>query len=284
VRRPHLPYFAASAADEVLAISGGKVVRVRSGRLEPFAAERLAPLFMPGGLVMGAAEALGAYAIVRMIGGGKIPCHPQYRLDTFDMREQVTVYGSPDHILIQLLLKDVYAFYYGRQKPGHFLQTNAKKCDAHAVSERTAYMLTLALAGERRFCLGAGQLSMDEVFSPAMFVIDREIVRFITHVIRGIAWNPKKGLASRVIDEVGPGGEFLTHETTVELCREQFQSKLFRRMGLNKWKASGDPEIERAAIQQAKELIASHRHEIPGRVQKELDRIYADAEKHARRA
>ncbi|MGD0089739.1 MAG: trimethylamine methyltransferase family protein [Planctomycetota bacterium] len=241
-----------------------------------------APLFMPGGLVLAVAEALGACALVRIIGGGRLACHPQFRLDLFDMRDQNIVYASPDHILVQLLLKDVYQFYYGRPKPGHFLQCNAKRCDAQAILERTAYLLTLALAGERRFCLGAGQLSMDEVFSPALFVIDQEIARFLTHIVRGIGWDERAGLAFETIAEVGPGGEFLSHPTTLETFRELFDSWLFRRMGVNKWRAAGEPAIEALAAARAKELIASHSHALPAATQAEIDRIYAAAEKLAR--
>lgn len=237
-----------------------------------------APLFMPGGLVLAAAEALGAYALVRLIGQGRIPCHPQFRLDLFDMRDQTTTYASPDHILVQLLLKDVYEFYYGRPKPGHFLQCNAKRCDAQAILERTSYLLTLALAGERRFCLGAGQLCLDEIFSPALFVIDQEIARFLTHLVRGIGWDERDGLSSDVIAEVGPGGEFLSHPTTVGIYRELFDSTLFRRMGLSKWQAAGEPAIEALAAARARELIASHSFALPPPAQAEVERIYAEAE------
>jgi trimethylamine--corrinoid protein Co-methyltransferase len=242
-----------------------------------------APLALPAALVQAAAEALGAYALVRIVGGGKIPCHPQYRLDLFDMRDQTTVYGSPDHILVQLLLKDVYAFYYGRPKPGHFLQCNARRCDAQAILERTAYLLTLALSGERRFCLGAGQLSMDEVFSPALFVIDREIARFITHILKGVAWDETPGAASEIIAEGVEEGEFLSHPTTLDLFRELFQSDLFRRMSLNKWRAEGAKEVEQLALERARELIASHRYELPAGARAEIARIYLEAERHAGR-
>ena len=242
-----------------------------------------APLFMPGGLVLAAAEALGAYALVRIIGQGRIPCHPQFRLDLFDMRDQTTVYASPEHILIQLLLKQVYEFYYGRPKPGHFLQCNARRCDAQAILERTAYLLTLAFAGERRFCLGAGQLCMDEIFSPALFVIDQEIARFLTHIVRGIGWDEREGLSLETIAEVGPGGEFLSHQTTLETFRELFNSSLFRRMGVNKWRAAGEPSVEAQAVARAKELIASHNYALPAGVQAEIDRIYAEAEKRVGR-
>ncbi|MDO8684470.1 MAG: trimethylamine methyltransferase family protein [Armatimonadota bacterium] len=239
-----------------------------------------APLPVFPGLVLSVAESLASYILARMIAGDRVDSHPQFRLDLVDMRYMTTVYSSPDHILYMLLLKDVYEYYYGRQKPGHFLQSNSKRPDAQAVCERTSYMLTLALAGFRRFCLGAGQLSMDEVFSPAMFIIDREIARFITHIIKGVSFDSAIS-AAELIAEVGPGGNFMAHDTTIKLMRTLFESDLFPRTNLDQWRAAGEPDVETVAVAKAKELIDSHDFRISDSVQSELDAIYAEAEKYA---
>jgi trimethylamine:corrinoid methyltransferase-like protein len=178
----------------------------------------------------------------------------------------------------------VYAFYYGRPKPGHFLQSNAKRCDAQAILERTAYLLTLALAGERRFCLGAGQLSMDEVFSPALFVIDQEIARFISHLLKGVAWDDTPGRAATTIAEGLAEGEFLSHPSTLAVFRELHQSELFRRMSLNKWRADGARTVEELALERARELIAAHDFKLSAGAQGEVDRVYREAEAYVARS
>jgi trimethylamine---corrinoid protein Co-methyltransferase len=241
-----------------------------------------APLPAFAGLVQAAAESIAAYMVAKMIGGDRVDSHPQFRLDLVDMRYMTTVYSSPDHILYQLLLADVYGFYYGRRKPGHFLQSGAKRIDAQAVCERTSYMLTLGLAGYRRFCLGAGQLSMDEIFSPAMFIVDREIARFITHIVRGVAYDDSVSAAD-LIAEVGPGGSFMTHDTTLELMRDLFESAMFPRTSLDQWRAAGEPDIERLATAKAREIIASHDHHLPDAVQQEINAIYAEAGRYVMR-
>ena len=242
-----------------------------------------APLPVAAGLVLGAAEAIASYMLARMIAGDKVDSHPQFRLDLIDMRYLTTVYSSPDHTLRALLLKDVYEFYYGRQKPGHFLQSNAKRVDAQAILERTSCMLTLAFAGFRRFCFGAGQLSMDEVFSPAMFVIDREIARFVTHIIRGVDYEGAGGAAD-LIAEVGPGGNFIAHDTTIEHMRSLFDSDIFPRTNIGQWRAAGEPDPEKTATAKAKEMIASHDFRLPDAAQREIDEIYAEAERRVRAA
>ncbi len=236
-----------------------------------------APLFLPGALVQAAAEALSAYVLIRLIAGDRVECLPKYRVDLFDLKTAVTVYGSPSHILYQLCLKDVYEFYYGTPKPGHFLQSLAKTCDEQAVLERTAYMLTLALAGYRRFCLGAGQLSMDEVFSPVMFVVDREIARFITHVVRGIDYDERPDAAVEAIAAGVAEGNYFMHETTLANMRQDFQSNLFPRLPLDAWRAAGSQSVRQKAKEEVLKLVVAHDHALPAAVQRDVDAVYEEA-------
>ncbi|MFW6189632.1 MAG: trimethylamine methyltransferase family protein [Planctomycetota bacterium] len=236
-----------------------------------------APLFLPGALVQAAAEAIGCYVLVRLIAGDRVECLPQLRLDLFDLKSAVTTYSSPTHILYQLALADLYEFYYGIPKPGHFLQSMAKTCDAQAVLERTAWMLTLALAGFRRFCLGAGQLSMDEVFSPVMFVIDREIARFVTHVIDGVEYDETPDASFEAIREGVAEGNYFTHEATLRNMRQDFDSDILPRMNLDGWRRAGARTVRERAKVRVRELIDSHQFALSTEVQRDVDRIYEEA-------
>ena len=236
-----------------------------------------APLFLPGALVQAAAEALSAYILIRLVAGERVECLPKYRIDLFDLKTAVTVYSSPSHILYQLCLKDVYEFYYGTPKPGHFLQSLAKSCGEQAVLERTAYMLTLALAGYRRFCLGAGQLSMDEVFSPVMFVVDREIARFVTHIVRGIDYDDRPDAALEAIAAGVAEGNFFMHESTLANMRQDFQSNLFPRLSLDAWRAAGSPSVRQKAKEEVRALIDGSDHTLPTHVQRDVDAVYQEA-------
>jgi len=241
-----------------------------------------APLFLPGGLVQAAAEALGSYILVRLVAGDRVNCHPQYRLDLFDLKTTVTVYSSPMHILYQLCLKDVYEFYYRAPKPGHFVNCLAKTCDAQAVLERTSYMLTLALAGMRRFCLGAGQLSLDEVFCPVTFIVDQEIARFITRIIRGVGYDERPDAAYEAIARGVAEGHYLMHESTLANMRQDFDSCIFPRLSLGTWKAAGRPSFEQRAKERVRALIESHDFRLADNVMDEVERIYNKAVERVR--
>jgi trimethylamine:corrinoid methyltransferase-like protein len=144
--------------------------------------------------------------------------------------------------------------------------------------EKTSWVVVHALGGFRDFWFGAGQLSMDEVFSPAQFVIDLELGRWATRLIRGVAWDDEPGAAARVIAEAAPDGDYLTHESTIGALGDLHESGLFPRTSVAQWREAGEPDLRVRAVAKAKALIASHDYRLDGRVQAELDRLWAKAQ------
>lgn len=240
-----------------------------------------APLFPPAAIVQTVAETYAACIILDRISNGKLAGRPHFRMDSFDMRYMTTVFASPDHILYQLLLRDVARYFTGQPMIDHYWCCNAKRSGLHAMLARTAWILTLALAGFRRFWYGAGQLSMDEAFSPAQFVIDLEIARYVNHLVQGIAYRDEPGLSLEILAAVGPRGDFLTHPTTLEGMGRLFDSELFPRESVEQWRAAGEPGTWSKAAEKAKALIASHDYAPRPGVQEELNRIYGEAEAYA---
>lgn len=237
-----------------------------------------APLFAPGAIVQSLAESLAACIVLDKISNGKLIGELHFRVDIFDMRHMTTVYASPDHIQYQLLLRDACQYFSAKHMVDHYWCCNAKRSDVHAMLTRTAWIVTLALAGFRRFWYGPGQLSMDEVFSPAQFVIDLEIIRYVNHLIQGIDYYDEPDLAFDTIASVGPRGDYLTHPTTLENMGKLFESDLFPRDRVETWLAQGCPDPVDKAVEKVRALIASHDYAIPVGVQMELDAIYAEAQ------
>jgi len=242
-----------------------------------------APLFAPALLVQELAETFAGCILIDKISDGRFSPAPDFRVDLFDMRyaNQVSA-TSPEYILWQLVLKDACEYFTGRPKTWHTLGSMAKRCDIHAMLDKLSLMLTLALAGFRHFFFAAGQLSSAEVYSPAQFVIDFEMARYVSHIVRGLAYDDRPGASLEVIRQVGPHGQYMTHPTTLAGFREFFESELFPRTNLKQWLTAGQPDIRRVAAEKAREMIESYdRPPLPSSVQEELDRIYAEAEAYA---
>jgi trimethylamine:corrinoid methyltransferase-like protein len=236
-----------------------------------------APLTTSGLLAQGLAESFGGLIVAQRLGTAGLDTVPALRVDFGDMRDLTVGYSLPENVMVQVLLRDVAAHFCGFRKDDIYLNTNAKRPDAFAAVDRMGYMLLLGLAGFRHFHLGAGQMSMDEVFSPAQFIIDLEIGRYVQQVLDGITWSGDPASIASTVTAGIAEGSFLTHASTLEMLPQFFDSTLFRRNNVGQWRAAGETTIEQAARARAREAIASYRYALEPTVQRDVDRVFARA-------
>lgn len=84
--------------------------------------------------------------------------------------------------------------------------------------------------------------------------------------------------ALNTIAEVGPSGDFLSTDHTLENCRSEIWTPhLIERRDWSSWEKDGRKDIEQRAIEKTKEILASHH---PARlspdIEAEIDRIARD--------
>jgi trimethylamine--corrinoid protein Co-methyltransferase len=77
-------------------------------------------------------------------------------------------------------------------------------------------------------------------------------------MIEGIQIN-EDTLALDVIDKVGPGGNYLTHDHTFEHMREMTPGGLFCRTGYEQWVGAGRKGMYERAKEKATELLSTHK-------------------------
>lgn len=236
-----------------------------------------APLTTPGLIAQSVAESLGGYIVTDRMGLLEADARLPVRVDYGDMRDLTVAYSLPENVMVQVLLRDVAEYFAGYRLDFIYLDTNAKRPDAHAALDRTAYMLMLGLAGFRHFLMGAGQLSMDEVFSPAAFMIDMEMGRYVQRVLDGMSWSGTPGEIARQVAEGVAEGHFLAHPSTLEARASFFTSKLFLRNNVGQWRGAGEPTVEALALEQAREAIASYHYEPQPHDQQALDHVFQEA-------
>jgi len=88
-----------------------------------------------------------------------------------------------------------------------------------------------------------------------MVVICDQIVDMIRRVMQGITVNDDT-LAVDVIREVGYGGDYLSHEHTVQHFRqEMFFPKLFARQTIDQWVKNGSKMVHEVAHQRVLEIL-----------------------------
>jgi trimethylamine--corrinoid protein Co-methyltransferase len=122
---------------------------------------------------------------------------------------------------------------------------------------------------------GAGLLYAARVFALEEMVLDAEIFGLIRHLAGGITVDDAT-LAVDVIGEVGPGGNFLAEDHTIDHMRGLWQPRLFDRGTWEDWEAGGRPSPRDRARERARSLLASHvPPPLPDGMAGELDRIVA---------
>lgn len=138
---------------------------------------------------------------------------------TVDMMTTTSSYGSPEHCLGESMCADLF----------HYLNlptmqtggvTDSKIVDEQSAIETAMAVLTNILSGGNMvhdvgFMDGAMSGSLDQI------VMTDEIISFARRIERGVIVN-EETLVLDLIDEVGPGGEFLSEDHTLENFREEF--------------------------------------------------------------
>lgn len=198
-----------------------------------------------------------------------------------DVATGAMVFGTPEWELLDVMHRDVHG-YYGRRSDHKLIHTTATLPGPQAVADHAGSMMLGMVYGYTSFGPG-GMLSLDEVYSPAMLVMDAEILAHTQRVGRGV-WSGD-GLGLQELPEVmaevvREGAIFMEHETTVANMRKQYhRPKAMKRMSRAQWEQAGRPDEVREAQAEADRLVASFRCEPPQDVLKELRAIYESAKK-----
>ena len=135
-----------------------------------------------------------------------------------------------------------------------------------------------ALAGAN-LIYGLGMLEMGMTLDWAQLVMDNEIAGMVKHVVQGIPVNDET-LAVDVIHEVGPFGDFISHEHTRKHMRTlQSQPRLIDRRRRDFWQQLGGTDLAERSREEAKHILKTHQPDpLPQGVVTALRSIVQNAE------
>lgn len=101
-------------------------------------------------------------------------------------------------------------------------------------------------------------LELGITFDFAQFVMDNEMYKMIRKVLGGISITDAN-MAVEMIKEIGPGGEFISHQHTFEnFKKEQSQSKLIDRTMRDTWLINGGRDFTERAYEEANYILHTH--------------------------
>jgi len=121
--------------------------------------------------------------------------------------------------------------------------TEAKRPDIQAGFEKTVSSLMVAMTGADFVHLTAGMIDSGDSISYEQYVIDNEIIGMIHRILAGIKVN-KDTMGFDVIEKVGPGGNYIAEDHTIDhMMDEFFYPNLRVRCNFDIWEERGRPDM-----------------------------------------
>jgi trimethylamine--corrinoid protein Co-methyltransferase len=126
---------------------------------------------------------------------------------------------------------------------------------------------------------GLGMLESGITFDFGQLVLDAEFARMIKYVVNGIPVDDDS-LAVKVIQEVGPFGDFLCHKHTIQRMRSQTQPQFIDRTMRETWEKKGSKNVHQKALEKARHIIETHKPKpLPQDVLDKIRSIVVETEK-----
>jgi trimethylamine--corrinoid protein Co-methyltransferase len=234
------------------------------------------PVNLAGVLVQTNAEILAGIVLTQLVRKGAPVIYSSYST-AMDLRLGTSPLGSPETALIAASVAKLCRYYQiPCLVPG--ISSDSKQHGAQAAFEKTLTGVAAAMAGAS-LLVGIGGLETGLTFDFGQAVLDDEIVRMIKHLRQGIAVNAET-LSVDLIDEIGPFGEFLSHDSTLSKMKSLSQTHLFDRNNREDWEKNGKPGSYAKALSRAIEILETHQPEpLPDGAAERIRSIVEEAEK-----
>jgi len=143
--------------------------------------------------------------------------------------------------------------------------SEAKRPDIQAGCEKSLTILLVGMAGADYIHLAAGMLDSGNAISYEQYIIDDEIIGMVKRVLVGIRVN-KETLGFDVIKKVGPGGNYVTEDHTIEhMMDEFFYPNPSVRLNFDIWQEAGQPDMLRRAAIQVQQILKEEKGDLLAR-------------------
>lgn len=177
-----------------------------------------APVTLAGELSVINAEVIAAVALSQMYAPGA-PVLYGSQSSNADMKTCSLAIGSPEGALCYKYAKKMAEFYNIPCRAGGAL-TDAKMVNAQAGYESMLTYLSCRQSGVDVICQSAGIMDGYLSVSYDKMIVDFEIINYVNKYLNEFLVNTETS-ALDTIHEIGPAGQFLLEEHTLEYCRKE---------------------------------------------------------------
>lgn len=230
------------------------------------------PATFAGTLVQASAESLSGLVMHQLARPGAPFIYGAFTT-IMDMRTSMFSYGANEMSLMTGALAQMAQHY---QLPffGTAGATDAKFCDAQAGAEAAFQCLSAAAVGSGLVHDCSSWMDHGNLVSPEFMVLVNDIVTSVQHYMEGIPVT-QETLALDLIDKVGPGGNYLAEQHTMDHFRKIKYSDLFERQVYANWKNAGSKRLEQRLQELTLKKMAHRPAPLSDEIIQELDRMQA---------
>ena len=143
--------------------------------------------------------------------------------------------------------------------------SDANQYDQQAALESALWILMSSVTGGN-LVHDVGYINNGLTTSLEQLVVSNEVIGMVRHITQGFEIN-EETLALDLIDRVGPGGEYLTSQHTLQHFKQNWFPDLISRQPYEKWAEEGRKDMGMRANERIKEILASH---VPAQIDKEV--------------
>jgi trimethylamine--corrinoid protein Co-methyltransferase len=229
-----------------------------------------APVTMAGGLALGNAEVLSSLVMHQLKHPGA-PFVYGSGLHHLDMRTTISVYSAPEFELARVAVAELGRF-YDMPTWGYAGHSDSCTLDEQAATDAAFSVLASLLAGSN-LVHDVGYLEAGLTTSPEMIVLTAEMIDMLRTFMAGVSLDAES-LALDVIHSVGPGGEFISTEHTMEHFRDFWEPTLFNRQRVEDWVEAGSKGLGERLQEKTVTILDEHEPEaLPEDVREEIEDI-----------
>lgn len=227
-----------------------------------------APVTLAGAVALGNAEMLSGLVMHQLTNAGA-PFLYGHGVHHLDMKEMISVYGAPEFQLARVMAAEMGRFYH-LPVWGYAAHSDSAVLDEQAAID-AQFSIQTALLAKTNLNHDVGYLEAGLAASPEAMVLANELIAMNRVFARGVRFDDE-ALALAVIDEVGPGGQFLSHNHTMNHWRELWLPTLFDRRRLESWQEKGGKDMRERVGEATIAILDEHQPaSLPANVDAEID-------------
>ncbi len=214
------------------------------------------PVTLAGSLVIHTAETLSGIVLAQCASRGAAVVYGGAPVQ-FDMRFGTTPFSAVEATMIAAAYAQM-GKYFGFPTHTYAALSDSKVIDMQAGIETGMSGIIAQLAGINMIS-GPGALDFVNTFSLEKLVIDNEVCGMAKRMHRGMEFTPAS-LAIDIIDALGPGGNYLEAEHTMQWFKKEpfIPSRIIDRRDRKNWEEDGEKQIFQRARERVAEIEADH--------------------------